>query len=333
MSDKVISETPTDIKAEVIAEVEVKSPGEIKEVEISPEESRRREVDAKIKVDRETYPEPEVESKPGVKVEDKVEVAEKPEESPTAISKAKIQKRIDKEVGKRKTAEEELAQVRSELDILKAQIKPEPKTEADVNREPTDSEIRTALLQAKRDGNIEFEVQILEYMAERKAKAQRAEAEKSYQDANTRQSEATKQFQKDWQAIQLDYQSSDPEMNLSNPKGMLYRVAKELYEDKDLSQSVYSDPNRAFAMRRAVSDAYREIMENNLLPQKKQKEVVSEEIISPKAETRKRSQLADPSSTVAEESTSTSPTNLSDTEKVLNDVKRRRQMQEQRIRS
>ena len=321
MEEKVIGQAPEETI------VESKPTGEVEKVEVeaTPEQSRRFEVEEKIQKDRETFPEPVVEEvKVEEKVADKVEAAD-----PTKTVKDKVQKRIDKAVAKQKTAEEELAQVRAENEKLKSQIKPPAESEADVKREPTDAEIRTALLKAKRDGDLEFEVQILEYMAERKAKKERAEAELTLSESRKKQAEQVEQFQKDWKNIELDYQSENPEMNLSNPKSLLYRTAKALYEDKDLAKSVYSDPNRAHAMRLAVSDAFREIVENNLLPGNKE---TVEEVKPSETKLRKRAQLADPSSSVAEE-IQTVVKDLSDTEKVLNDVKRRKKIQEERIRS
>jgi hypothetical protein len=338
MADKVISEIPAEVK-----EAEAKSPGTGETPEEKYVDNGRVAVEDVVIKENTTFPDAVIEETPKpAETDPKEPVVEKePERSIEDKVKEKIQKRIDKEVAKRKTAEEEAAELRAENERLKAQIKPEPKSEADAKREPTDAEVRAALIKAKQEGDTEFEVQILEFMAERKAKAERLAAEKAYEENQKKQSEDAQRLQSDWNGLVLDYIVRDDKgaevkshaLNLNNQNSLLYKTALALFNDKELRASHYNDPNKVTAFRRAVGDAYREISQNNLHVKDDPKKVVpdsGDELIPSKPVRRNVAQLAEPGSETSEEPVPVKI--LSDTDKVIDEIKNRRKFIEERAR-
>lgn len=327
---KVIGETPevTQLPTEL---VDPKSPGE--QVEANP----RHEMEDQVHKENHTYPDPEIPTEP--KVDDpKVDEVKEPEKSPTEKVKEKIQRRIDKITAQKKSIEEELAETRAELEVMKTQMK--PKVEADTKREPTDEEVRSALKKAIETGDIDLQVQITEYMADTKAKRQRAEAQKELEDNQRKRNQEAEKLQSDWSSLVLDYVTYDPqgkvdnsnELNLNNQNGLLYRTALALFNDKELKQAHYSDPDKIQAFRRAVGDAYREIHQNNLLKSDKSPKVTGEdqETETSKTKMRKVASLAEPGSDSIEEVTP--KRQLTDTEVVIDEIKHRRRFQQERAR-
>lgn len=198
---------------------------------------------------------------PEIKEEVKTEPEPEPEDA-TERLKAKFQKRIGKEVGKRKTLEEQLAEKDAEIERLRnGKIEPAPKL--DEKKEPTLQEIAVALKKAREDGDTEFEVQILDYMAERRAKQERAEAEKQFETRNTQVTDR----QRKWGELVQDYtvvddggkEVIDHPMNLNNMQSQLYKTANALYLDPELKRDRYSSGSEMENLRRAISDAYIEL--------------------------------------------------------------------------
>jgi len=340
MTDKVISETP-EVKPAPIDVIDPKSPGEVNEESTA---SRRESIETEVITENNTFPDvvTEEEPKPEVKEEVKEPEVKEPEKSFEDKVKEKVQKRIDKEVAKRKTLEEELAETRAELEKLKTHIKPEAKTEADSKREPTDAEVRAALKKAIEDGDVEFQVQITEYMADRKAKAERAAALKEVEESQKKQTEEAQRLQADWNSLVMDYIVYDDkgnidnshELNLNNQNGQLYKTALALFNDKELRATHYNDANKVQAFRRAVGDAYREIHQHGLLksaPKKVEPISSGEDEESSKTKMRKVASLAEPGSDFAEDTTPVKT--LSDTEKVIDEIKSRRKFIEGRARA
>jgi hypothetical protein len=316
---------PKEVPSEIVQEAPKEAPKE-EPKELSPRELAEQALEPKEEVKEESSPEPAKETPP--KQDEKT-----PDETsiPEQI-KAKIQKRIDKVTARAKTAEERVAELEAENERLrKGEIKPE--VAQDPKREPTDAEIRAALIKAKQDGDVEFEVQIIEFMADRKAKAERLAAEKQFEERQSKQTQATAQQQKDWVDLNRDYESKNTELNLANQQGTLYKTAMALFMDKELQASHYNDPNRIMAFRRAVADAHREIMENNLLGNRNPGNETNgrSEEPSSKSEARKRTQLAEPSSEVSEETTPSSSKVESEADVIANEIKRRKKFQEERF--
>lgn len=336
MSDKGISEKPTE-QAESVQPPPVNPPGEGANT-LSSREAIEQAVIAKnaevpeIIVDT---PEEAPASETPVASEapkELVDAKEAPVESLEERIKAKVQKRIDKEVAKRKTLEEQLAEKEAELALLRQGKLPEGTDNAkpDVNREPTDSEISAALRKAREEGDVEFEVQIMNFLADRKAKAQRMEAEAQIRNREQEAAKEQSRQQREWETLVRDYLVYDDQgnidnsndMNLNNTNGKLYKTAMTLFKDKELSATLYNDENKILGFRRAVHDAYRGLLET----QKSQPsitETINSGDFKSKAGVRKVAQLAEPGSSGGEDVPSTAPRHLSDAEKVTEEIKHR----------
>ena len=117
------------------------------------------------------------EKKEEVKEPPKEESVKEPDDLAGEIAKKirsryaeKIEKRVDKEVAKRKTLEEELQETRQELERVKAEPRSDIKpAEKGKDIEITDEQIGTALSKAREDGDTKFEIEILNFIAERRA--------------------------------------------------------------------------------------------------------------------------------------------------------------------
>lgn len=302
--------------------------------------SARSQIENQVIEDNAKIPEPLVEepSEPEKKSEEetpKETPHSEPEtkEDPVDRIKKSVQKRIDKEVAKRKTLEEQLAEKEAELERLR---KPgqEPKN-ADTKREPTDAEIQAALKKAREDGDVDFEVQILNYAIERKANQIADQRVKAIEERTSTQTAKQKKQQEDWIALNSDYlvrdESGNADINhplsLTNQKGLLYTTALSLYQDKDLRQSLYNDPDSIQGFRRAVSDAYREIMQQGLY------KPVKKEVADDTPKRNPTQQLAEPSSDADDGIQTQRVTQMSDAEKVREEIKARQNYRKKRSRS
>lgn len=332
---KVTLETPKDTPM----------PKEVAETpQTSPDDqavSVRSEIEKSVIEENAKLPEPEVEE-PSETEEKKSE--ETPKETPRSETETKedpvdrikksVQKRIDKEVAKRKTLEEQLAEKEAELESLRKSGQ-ETKSPTDTKREPTDAEIQAALKKAREDGDVDFEVQILNYAIERKANQIADARVKAIEERNSSQTAKQKKQQEDWIALNNDYLVRDESgqvdtnhpLSLTNQKGILYTTALSLYQDKELRSELYNDPDTIQGFRRAVADAYREIMQQGLY--KPVKKEVAVEIPQRKP----TQQLAEPS-TEGDEDTQTKPvTQMSDADKVREEIRARQNYRKKRSRS
>lgn len=232
-----------------------------------------------------------------------------------------VQKRIDKVVAKSKTLEEQLAERDAEIERLRAQT--ESKKE---DREPTDEEVKQALLKARQDGDTEFEFQIIDYMMDRRAKKEREAvlAEESQLQA------AKDERVKKWNALVNDYSVDDKNspLNLGNKDSLLYKTAKAFYEDPELAKAQgYRGPD---GERRAVEDAFRELVKSG----KAQIKVTPPKIDNKKIKEReKASVLSSGDESPIDESPIPVPSLKSNNEKTLDEVAARKQhlLERQRI--
>ena len=284
--------------------------------EVSERDRVRLEAEQKIVGEPAPLP-PETKEQP--KEEQPKEEPQEPREDDEERLKAKIQKRIGKEVAKRKTLEEQLSEKDSEIERLKAG-KPAEKKE---DREPTLDEIAVALKKAREEGDVKFEVEILDYIAERKAKKERAEAEKQFEERNTQVTER----QRKWAEIVQDYTVFDEEnrevkehpLNLANAQSQLYKTANALYLDPELKKHRYSQGTEMENLRRAISDAYIELTKIGV---EKKEAKTSIEGKTPKE--RMKGSLVEPSAAreqAPEQGAVKKP--MSDQDKVLDEVKHR----------
>ena len=302
---KVISESPA---AEIVESKPKSSPGE--DVISKRDELRRAMED---KVETHVVPSEVIEAEP-----------EKPAETPKeetpvkddADLKSRIQKRIDKEVAKRKTAEEELVELRAENERLK-NSKESPKSETTPG-EPTIEQCEAYIIKCREEGDVKNEIAATRYLIKLE-KESAIKAVKEEQEATSRKTrEISAKQQSDWISLNKDYESSDPDMNLSNQEGRLYKEALKIYKDPDLRE-VYADPDPIMGFRKAVHDTYRYMMENRLT--KKSPSETLDTTLRPRMI---KPVLADPDADSAEETTPTVSKNLSDAEKVKEEILNRR---------
>jgi beta-glucosidase-like glycosyl hydrolase len=233
-----------------------------------------------------------------------------------------VQKRIDKVVAQKKSAEEELAEARAEIERLKAKVEaPEAPKPTQDDTPPTPEQVEAYIAKMSEEGNHKEVAAATRYLIKLEKELAMKEIEARQNETQTK-AEAIKQKQlNDWANLSRDYVAYDEngavdlksDLNLSNQNGLLYKTALSLYNDKELHRDFYNDPDVIQGFRRAVSDAYREIHQQGL--------------ITPKGNTvvprSPREVLADPSADTIEEPTQTTPNSLSDAEKVREEIKAR----------
>jgi hypothetical protein len=297
---------------------------EPKEVETAGVESfidKRR-----MEVERQAAPDPvaseAVEDTP--KTEEAPKKGELPkieeEADPVARFKKNVQKRIDKEVAKRKTAEEELADARSELVKLRSSVPQKEVSKPEDNTPPTPEQVEAYIAKMQEDGQWKEAAQATRYLIKLEKETAIKEVRDEQEKASTQAKAKSDKQLSDWINLQRDYVILDAsgkpdlksDLTLSNESGLLYQRALSFYKDKDLHAERYNDPDTIMGFRRAVSDAYREIHQQGL--------------ITPKGESitaMRRSPLAEPDAETSEDVTQ-SNNSLSDADKVREEIKARR---------
>jgi len=281
-------------------------------------DNRRAVIENLVIEENGRVPEPEVtEETPAIPVPE--EKTEKPVD-PVQRIKDSVQKRIDKVVAQKKSVEEELAEARAEIERLKTSPKQEQQPASDPNAKPTVEQVEAYIIKMKKEGNVEEEVAATRYLI-------KLEKEQALKEVETQQTESKKQAEAqstqqlaEWSDLQRDYIVYTPDgkpdtssdLTLENQKGLLYRTALSLYNDKELHASHYDDTNVIRGFRRAVADAYREIHQQGLVAPKGQ--------VTPR---NPRQVLADPSTVSSEDVTPAQPQVLSDADKVREEIKNR----------
>jgi len=270
----------------------------------------------------------DVEDVPPAKVEEKVEEA--PQLSEVDRIKQAVQKRIDKVVAKQKSAEEQLAEAQAEIARLRANPNtaetPTPKD----NAEPTLEQVEAYILKMREEGNAKEEIAATRYLIKLEKdlaiKAVRDEEAKARQEVETRaqrENQALLELARDYVVLDEKGQADmKHDLTLANQKGKLFEVAMGLYNDPDLHKLYYNDPDRANGLRRAVSDAYREIHQQGLLKTPKVDGIEAKRV--------NRQVLADPDATEAEDIPTPQSNLLSDAEKVREEIKARNRMRNSR---
>lgn len=268
------------------------------------------------------------EDKPAEKKEEVVE-----DKDPIKKVMSKVQKRIDKEVAKRKTIEEELAETRAELEKIREAQNVMVVGNKDDNKEknseePTEQQIAAYLRKVREDGNVEEEVRVLDYIAQRRTEAAKKAALEEYAGRDKAKVEAKAKQDAQIQQLLMDYVVrdengkivADDPMNLANEKGLLRQTADALFHNPDL-KAQYSDADKVMAYRRAVNDAFRTIYQLGL-------NNPSMETVESAPKLKRKAVLVEPSSDTGEEVSDASPQRLrSDQDKVIDEIKNRRSFQ------
>lgn len=285
-------------------------------------EKRRAEIENAVISENESFPEPETPEAPKEeKKEEKVSEEDSVEDKIRKVKEA-TQKRIDKIIAKSKSAEEELAEARAEIERLKAAPKPLEISTPKDDTPPTPEQVEAYIVRMREEGNVKEEVAATRYLI-------KLEKEMALKEITEKQNNAQKEIDanktkidSDMKALASDYVvyndkgEPDPtsDFTLANKKGLLFRTALELYNDKDLHKIHYDDSNVAQGFRRAVADAYRELAQQGYMNAPKGEKIIPR---TPKVS------LADPDAVISEDEPSNSSSSLSDAEKVREEIKNR----------
>lgn len=291
-------------------------------------ESKRTAIEALVMAENANVPEETVEVPTEVKApEDATTEPQDASDDPVERIKKSVQKRINKVVAEKKSAEEELAEARAEIERLKAKTPEAPKEPENPSDDKavTPEQVEAYIAKMSEEGNHKEVAAATRYLIKLEKELALKEIEERNQKA-TQEEQAKKDKQlKEWVSLSQDYVEYDEtgkpdpkgELNLSNQKGLLYQTALGLYNDKELHRDFYFDENPIVGFRRAVADAYREIHQQGLI----KKSPKGLELPEPK---RPRQVLVDPSSESGEETVqSTASSSLSDAEKVREEIKAR----------
>lgn len=350
-----VSETPvTDIvsirekdRRDVETQVETEAPSaEVPPLPpAGPEAEKKEEKTPSPEEQASTLKEPEKQPEPPAEPSDDEEPAG--DEDVTEKLKAKIQKRINREFAKRKSAEEELAEAKQEIARLKqsaqkpstAEEEGEPdeplKESKGEAKDPSDAQIKSALRKAREDGDVDFEMEIMDYIAKRNAKRERLEAMKEVTSNNSKALERKRQ----WSELVFDYtvfgedgkESKDHPMNLNNQNSKLYKTAQALYRDKQLRTARYSRGSEMENLRRAVSDAYLEL--TRMGENEPSRSAPAEKLEPGKSvKARQKAALTEPEQAAPDETEEAAAPSRSvtDTEKVEDEVTRRLKFRRER---
>ena len=312
MTDKVISESPVAEVPEVLEQAPESTPGQ--ETEVSHRDKLRQSIEEKVSKDIEGEVATAEEVAPEVKPTEETPAAE------DALKK-NIQKRINKLTAQKKTAEERLAELEAENERLrnsKAEVVADPTKQ---NVEPTIEQCEAYIIKCREEGDVKNEMAAMRYMIKLEKEAA-IKAVKDEQEAQHRKvNEVTAKQQSDWINLNRDYESDNPDLDLKNQNGLLYKEAMRLYQDPELRE-VYSDSDRIAGFRKAVHDTHRYITENGLHTKKA---ITPSETIDTTPRVRiAKPILADPSTESAEETNQSASKTLSDTDKVKEEILNRR---------
>jgi len=172
-----------------------------------------------------------------------------------ADQKDNVQKRIDQLTARLKSLEEENTQ-------LKGQKAPETQ-----DKEYTEPQLRAAMKKAIEDGDADLIFEIMDYRVKKSEK----DLVKRYQDAEKQRLESVNRINQEWEKVRVDYSNAwkgddDKEiypgakgdLDIMSGESVLYRVAKDLYNQRDEQGNyIYRVPG---GQRMAVADALAAIL-------------------------------------------------------------------------
>ena len=323
-------------------EVEVKVPDAPKaSADESLIDNPRAAIETAVITENETVPkrleEESTESKPtGEPAESKSESQESKPLSEVERIKLVVQKRIDKVVAKQKSAEEQLAEAQVEIARLKAQssVASDQKVDRKDDAPPTIEQVEAYIIKMREEGNVKEEIAAQRYLiklekesAIKEVEERQSNIRKEAEARSQRENQALLDLAKDYIVLddkgQVDMKS---DLTLANQKGKLFEIAMGLYNDPELHKLYYNDPDRANGLRRAVSDAYREIHQQGLIKDTPKVDGVETRRVT-------RQVLADPDATDTDDTPTQSQSSnlLSDADKVREEIKQRNKMRNSRI--
>lgn len=258
--------------------------------------------------------------------------------SETERIKQKMEKRINKEVGKRKTLEERLEEAEKEVARLKEEREnPKEEKEDSKNSEPTEQQVRQYMVKMREEGNVEEEMAALDYLFKIREEA----AIKRVQEEQNKQQMSVQEENTKYQKLVQDYTVYDDndnivmndDLNLANQDSKLFKTAMSLYQDTALKER-YSDSDKITGFRLAVSDAHQQLVQLERAGKIKLNSNKESTKITKEAKPRDiASQLASPDADGAsDEQPPKKSGNLSDVEKVKQEMIERAKFKNSRSR-
>lgn len=280
-------------------------------------ESRREEVEKAVALanDIPTEVKTEVEE-PKIESKEKEEILD-----PVERVKKASQKRIDKVIAQKKSAEEELAEARAEIERLKA-----PKEEKVQDDKPvTQAQVKAYIAKCQREGNFEEATEAIDYLTEMKKNEAIKNLQEEQKTTQTKTAAETSRQNAEMKLLANDYvvydESGKPDiksdMTLANQNGLLFKLAMDYFNDKDRHAEMYNDPNVVNGFRRAVNHAYIDITEHNRINRLTPKGEVTE-----RRDTKKV--LADPDANFSEEVPESNNKSLSEADVAREEIKNRK---------
>lgn len=319
-----------EVPAPTTEQIEIKAEAKSTEVPDVKDEklARRAEIEAAVEAANAEVPLRDIDVEADVKPEAKTETEPKEEEAVDPVERIKraTQKRIDKLTAKTKSAEEELAELRIENERLRANPKQPEKEDPKDNTPPTLEQVRAYIALKREEGNhkeadaaVEYLIDLKKEQAIKEVRDEQTKAQTQTTAETARQNAAMKDLANDYVAYDTEGKPDiKSDMTLANQKGLLFKLAMDYFNDKDRHAERYNDPNVVNGFRRATADAYRDIMEHGRTNKTPKVEL-------PDLRRNSRETLAEPGSDFSDEAPtqSTASNNLSDAEKVREEIKLR----------
>lgn len=300
-------------------------PEEVKSAEVEPVfESKRAQIEKLVQTENENF----ADEAPAE------EVAEVPAEEialpvdPVEQIKKSVQKRIDKVVAQKKSVEEENAELKAELERLKSSPKPDEtvSTAEKGEAEVTPEQVEAYIAKMSEEGNhkevaaaTRYLIKLEKEIALKEVREQQTKAQAQTESEKARTNQELRELAQDYVAYDdSGAVDASSDLNLSNQKGLLFKTAMSLYNDKELHAELYNNPNVVQGFRRAVSDAFIQIHQQGLVKHTPKGQTIIPERKNP------RMSLAEPSAEVSEESVqSTNVNSLTDAQKASEEIKNR----------
>lgn len=295
-----------------VAEVpeEIKTPDEVID-------NKRAEIENLViahndSVDKET-PEPEIPLKKEETVEEQKEI------DPVQRIKDSTQKRIDKVIAKQKSAEDQLAEARAEIERLKNSPKtPEVISKTEEEAKVTPDQVVAYIAKMSEQGNHKEVAEATRFLI----KLEKDIAIEELNQVQTQASSVTQRQNEEMKALANDYVELDSEglpdnnsdMTLANQKGLLFKLSMDYWNDKAKHAERYNNSNVVEGFRRSVADAYRDIQEHNRTTPREEKII---EKRNP------RQVLAEPGADTSDEAPQGNSNSLSDADKVRAEIHNR----------
>lgn len=176
--------------------------------------------------------------------------------------KDNIQKRIDKEVAKRKALEDENKYLR---ELMQQKSKPEEKSDDSDTKEYTREQLQRAFLKAHNEGDAELMFEVFNHMMTSTDKKLRSD----YESQQKKMIETQQKIQEEWSNVVTEYSDladdtiypgARKDLNLKDANSLLYRTATQLYTANDPElRKLYQKEG---GQRLAVADALNYILKD-----------------------------------------------------------------------